>query len=70
MLKEIRTEETRSKQVRLYYLISIGKINQYFSEDGYSAYDTEELEHYQKIARRGRPTKIRPIPCEIANDEQ
>ena len=45
----------RSLSNTIYALQSSGRIGTYTSEDGYCAYDPEELERYKKTVRHGRP---------------
>lgn len=57
MLVEVRTLP-RKKGNYIRQLLNTGKIQAYVSEKGYIAYDTDDLEKYQKSVHRGRPIKI------------
>lgn len=57
MLKEIRKIPSRSKANYIRALQYRSLIETHLN-NGYVAYDTEELKEYQRTHRRGRPPKI------------
>lgn len=63
MIREIRrldkVDHSKANYVRM--LQTRGILKRVLSDNGYMAYDTEELKHYQKTARRGRPVKMEVI---------
>ena len=57
MLKEVRSITNRSRQIRIYFLLDNGLIPKHISQNGYVAYDPEELIAYEGHQRRGRKPK-------------
>lgn len=60
MIVEVRTVQKHSTAVKIRELQYKGKIKRIITKDGYVAYDSEELEEYNKHKRNGRPIKIKP----------
>lgn len=57
MIREIRKVKNRTKQYYIRSLIDRKKISK-LVKNGFVAYDTEELEEFKKVVKRGRPIKI------------
>lgn len=57
MIKEVRKIKARGKAMYIRSLMWRKNIETHISENGYVAYDTEELKNYQKNCKRGRPIK-------------
>ena len=56
MLRQIRRIKNKTRIIRIRQLQTRGLIQRYFNEKGYVCYDTDELKHYDKICKRGRPS--------------
>ena len=54
-IREVRKTLGRARANKIYALQARGAIETYKTKDGYTAYDTEDLERYSRTVHHGRP---------------